>query len=46
MLTLLRVRREARLDAGRSSTALPARLEERAPGSLHFSEARRDVAHI
>ncbi len=35
MLTLLRVRREAR--AGRSSTALPARPEERAPGGLHFS---------
>jgi hypothetical protein len=37
MLTLLRVRRERAFGAGRSSTALPARLEERAPGSLHFS---------
>jgi hypothetical protein len=36
MLTLLRVRRERAFGAGRSSTALPARLEERAPGSLLF----------
>ena len=37
MRTLLRVRRKRAFGAGRSSTALPARLEERAPGSLHFS---------
>jgi hypothetical protein len=37
MLTLLRVRRVARaFGARRSSTALPARFEERAPGSLLF----------
>src|SRR6266536_3373866 len=39
MLTLLRVRRARAFDAGRSSTALPARPTERAPGSLHFPSA-------
>jgi hypothetical protein len=37
MLTLLRVPALRAFGAGRSSTALPARFAERAPGSLRFS---------
>jgi len=47
MLTLLRVRRVARLRRRPgSSTALPARFEERAPGSLLFPFGRLPLRSV
>jgi len=48
MLTLLRYAAWRAFGVGRSSTALPARFEERAPGSLHFlgEAGSRETIHF